>query len=190
MASCPHWQCSTCHRKQGQPNNLMMKGHQDVDNSTSAFSAPLFYPTGAFWRELSECVLCGHGELFSNNYFLIILNLIIFSHLNGRSPRMEMGEEETLLSSLHCFLCSFYLSGRDTPGNQKNGCWFKDWLIRRDFRAFVNILWGSCVPIGIKHFMFYSGLSQYANVQVPWWHIDDTLPKHTHTCTPKKRLLT
>ena len=35
-------------------------------------------------------------------------------------------------------------------------------------------------PIGIKHLMFYSVLSQYANVQVPWWHIDNIIT-HTHS---------
>ena len=35
-------------------------------------------------------------------------------------------------------------------------------------------------PLGIKELMFYSVLSQYANSQVPWWHIDNIIT-HTHS---------
>lgn len=89
------------------------------------------------------------------------------------------GLEGTLLSSIHCFPYSIYPSARHRSGNPKTFVdsgidWF--WGLEYICKYPLRILH----PIGIKYLMFYSVLSQYANVQVPWWYRDNIIT-HTHS---------
>lgn len=145
------------------------------------FLAPPFYPIGALRRKPSEYVFCRHCCETT-------ISVILLSDLNWSFPQSVAGGvgcgaddalKGILLSLLHRLSYSIYPSARHSSGNQKTFVdsgidWF--WGLEYICKYPLRILH----PIGIKHLMFYSVLSQYANVQVPWWHIDNIIT-HTHS---------